>query len=75
MTGAGKPVIVADLLAQIGNVSIQVHRRRRIAACGSHVDARRQPVIINPKIFLEIVVLIQYKTKDQDDGETSRFEI
>ena len=24
---------------------------------------------------LEIVVLIQYKTKDQDDGETSRFEI
>jgi len=27
------------------------------------------------RMALEIVVLIQYKTKDQDDGETSRFEI
>jgi hypothetical protein len=25
--------------------------------------------------ILETVVLIQYKTRDQDDGETSRFEI
>jgi hypothetical protein len=24
---------------------------------------------------LETVVLIQYKTRDEDDGETSRFEI
>jgi hypothetical protein len=29
MTGAGKPVIVADLLAQIGTVSIQVYRRKK----------------------------------------------
>jgi len=25
--------------------------------------------------MLETVVLIQYKTRDQDDGEKSRFEI
>src|ERR1700730_12106796 len=40
VTGAGKPFVVADLLAQIGTVSIQVHRRRRTVACCSHADAR-----------------------------------
>jgi hypothetical protein len=34
--------------------SIQVHRRRRIVVSGSRADARwSEPVIINPKMFLE----------------------
>jgi hypothetical protein len=42
------------ILAKIGSVSIQVHRRRRFVACGSHADAGCRPVIINPKMFLKL---------------------